>query len=126
MAYSLESKQIMKDRCDWVSELSETNHRPMNCSHLSHDKSLDTYDDPDFGLFLTDIEHLAMHMIFHDHSEEILGLPRHQNAWSIRKLHSEAKRISELKGETDQEFEAMLEKAKNYLYYYFGFFPEES
>ena len=116
----------MKDRSDWVSELSETNHRPMNCSHLSHDKSLPTYDDPDFGLFLTDIEHLAMHIIFHFDSEGILGLPRHQNAWSIKKLYSEAKRISEVKGETDEQFEAMLEQAKNYLYYYFGGFPEES
>ena len=83
-AFSMSTKSVIWHRAGSVSELDGTNHRPMECMHIDHHRGPD-YDEPDTGMLVSDIQHLAYHTLFKDMPEEI-GLAPHYNDWAINTL----------------------------------------
>jgi hypothetical protein len=63
-AFSPETKSVIRNRANGVSELSRdmVAGLPHHCSHLDHDKRNPDYDDPYNGVYATIWEHLQMHI----------------------------------------------------------------
>lgn len=101
------------------SELSGSMERPLECSHLTHDKSLPEYDTPEMGVLCTDIEHYVYHLIFKMRPEEI-GLTRSQNDWSIKEIWQRVTARSFEMGMDRDQLNAKVAEARAYWYYYLG------
>lgn len=75
----------IKVRSKGRSELSGRTDRPLHCSHFNHTKGT-TYNEPERGLRVTIIEHLAYHLLYRDRASEI-GLKSCQNEFAIDMLN---------------------------------------
>lgn len=121
MAFSIDIRHTIKDRSQYLSELTGENGRPMECSHLYHGREIEEYNDPDNGLYVTDIEHLAYHLLFAERPS-LIGLNKVENGRAIVSLYERIEwhnRSNKL--ETDLEY--MIQRAKNFWILYLGLEP---
>lgn len=118
MSYSIDMRYTIRERAYQSSELDGCDTRPLQCSHNTHLKKIPEYNDCDFGLLVTDIQHYAYHLIFRkkEHVEEILGLTYEQNNWSLDKMWQDIIVISDSIGWNRQKVLEEVEKAKLYWY----------
>lgn len=93
-AFSKSSQKEIKYRTNHKSEVSHTSNyaykkdrrsRPCEAAHINHDKKNPHYDNPDLGMYLTDIEHWIFHKEFQEFPEAI-GLSYEDNLFAIRAL----------------------------------------
>lgn len=108
----------LRDRACEVSELDQSDNRPLQCSHNTHLKGIREYNDDEYGLLVTDIQHYAYHLIFRNspYVEEVLGLNYSQNQWSIEKMWKDLMIISRSIGWSKEKVLQEVEKAKLYWY----------
>lgn len=97
---------------------------PLQCSHLSHDKSLKEYDTPEMCVLVNQLTHYAYHLIM-DQSpahRKILGLTYSQNGWTLAKLWNDIcdNRDQYAPEISDQELDNLVEKAKVLWFYLIG------
>lgn len=84
-AFSSRSRNILHHRAGGACEMTGVKGMPLECAHINHARS-SHYNDPENGIVVTPLAHLAQHLYFRDDSEEWLGLPEYQNDWSIDQL----------------------------------------
>ena len=84
-AFSYEAKQKIHGRAGRVCELSGETRFPKEAAHLNHSRKNKYYDHPGNGLLVTDIMHLAHHMLFVGNAEAI-GLTENGNSWAVGQL----------------------------------------
>ena len=77
------TKWEIKERAERKSELSGREDRPMQCAHLIHGKKYNK--NPEMGMYVTDIEHLAHHLM-HQQRPRAIGLSRNANDGAIETL----------------------------------------
>jgi len=118
MSYSINSRVRLHESAQEVSQLSGIDNRPLQCSHNTHFKKIDEYDDPRYGLLVTDIEHYAYHLIFRKspYVETVLGLTYEQNSWSLNEMWQHLMNLSNSLGMTKADVMLQVEKAKLYWY----------
>lgn len=97
-------------RARGLSELSKRSDRPRECAHLDHNKSRLTYNSPDTGLLVTDVEHLAHHLIFRDYPQDI-GLTRAANSSAIKSLVYRCRQYNAKIGLSEEDFDQELSEA---------------
>lgn len=95
-AFSLKSREEIKERAGGKSELSglspDDGHF-MHCAHLNHDRRNPNYDDPRNGKYLTVTEHYEQHLDARGRARDI-GLSEQGNDWAINKLsNTPARRV---------------------------------
>jgi hypothetical protein len=81
-SFSYEVREQIRKRAGYRSELSGRDDEPLECAHWNHDKTEQTYDDPDNGRLLLLSEHLQDHI---DRAGEN-GLSESDNNYAIRTL----------------------------------------
>lgn len=117
MSFSVETKIDIYDRAGRNSELSGETERPLECSHLSHDRGLEDYDTPEMAVLCTDIEHYAYHLIFRKNPSHI-GLTVNQNDWSINELWKKVLKNSEALDWSYEQTVLEVRKARAMWFYY--------
>ncbi len=127
MSYTPSSRHLLHEFAEERSQLTGIDTRPLQCSHNAHFKASEEYNDPKFGLLVTDIEHYAYHLIFRKtpHVEEVLGLTFEQNRWSLNEMWQQIMCISDSLGMTKGDVMKQVEAAKAYWYYMLAIDPIE-
>ena len=120
MAVSADIRYEVRERAKHKSELSGRGGRPLQCCHLSHNRD-QYYNGLDVVVLVTDIEHLAYHMLFTNKPLEI-GLHKGHNNWAIDTLLRDIHRFNDKVNRvmTDEQIEKEVEQAKNFWFYYLG------
>jgi hypothetical protein len=67
------------------SEISDKLDRPLEASHISHDRNNSLYQNPRICLLMTDEEHLIYHEDFAGYSH-LIGLTEEGNDWAIEQI----------------------------------------
>ncbi len=114
-AFTQPVKIEIKERAKERSELSGTNSRPLVCAHLQHRggrKKRSRYDYSENGLLVTDIEHLAHHLLFKN-NPEFIGLATEQNDLSLISLVKNVRDYNEQHQISDEDTHKKLSKALN-------------
>ena len=90
-AFDHRSRNLIWERAKGRSEVTGLNGRPLECSHIDHDRQSGYYQHPDNGLLLRDVEHLAYHIDFIGRARSI-GLTEQGNDYAIEQIQ---KRVEE-------------------------------
>lgn len=89
-AFSWKTRQEIKERAGYTSEISGRDDLPLECSHFNHSRDYEYYDDPTNGIYVTIYEHLAIHQEAGRHRTQYgllpNGLTKDQNLWAINKI----------------------------------------
>lgn len=124
MSFSNHTRWEIRDRSPNTSELTgEFTIRPMECSHLNHSRSFDTYDYPDNAVYCTDLEHLAYHLLFRNRPEQI-GLKAQDNNSAIVSLLYRVQRTNRKLNIDREQYEIELQRAKSFWLYHLGMYEE--
>lgn len=96
-AFTKPVRMEIKERANWISELSGENDRPLVCAHFRHKggRKKGRFDYAENGLYVTDIEHLAHHKLFERQTEKI-GLSTDQNDFAIYSLIQDIRAYNEI------------------------------
>jgi len=121
MAFERETRRDIRRRAGFESELSSINNRPLECSHLDHSRYHDSYNFPDNGVLVTDIEHYAYHQIFKLHPYHI-GLSKDDNYSALCSIYQ---RILDFNKQSciemsEDQIDSEINKAKDYWFLYLG------
>lgn len=118
MSFSLDIRHEIKDRSGYLSELTGENGRPMECSHLYHGREIEEYNNPENGLYVTDIEHLAYHLLFVE-KPSLIGLNKVENGRAIVSLYN---RIEDYNRafKLDFDLDYKIQRAKDFWALYLG------
>lgn len=121
MSFDQQSRWEIRDRAGNKSELTDISDRPLQACHLSHSRQLEEYNQPDMGVLVTDIEHLAYHLIFRYNSFEI-GLNRDCNERAIDSLYTQIRKFNKRNGikMSEEDLFGEIEKARDYWFFYLG------
>lgn len=123
MAVSDSVRYEVIDRAKHKSELTGAMGRPLQCCHLDHTRN-QYYNGEDAVVLVTDIEHLAYHLLFSGRSVEI-GLHKGHNQWAVDTLWKDILKFNERTGKKidNETLLADIERAKNFWFYYLGIEP---
>lgn len=94
MAFSKATRDIIRRRANYVSEIDGTSNIPLQCAHISHTRG-NGYNSPSNGLYLTIEQHLIDHLL----REGENGLSRYHNYLAVEKLSREVHYICGKEGE---------------------------
>lgn len=108
-AFSSRSRDVIKERAKWRSEISGRSDMPCECLHFNHNKKNSFYNNPANGVYATAIEHLAHHILYRNRPDGI-GLNKYENNWAIDTLWKRVLSYYELKNLTEDDMVAELEK----------------
>lgn len=124
MAFSQDTRLAIHKRANGLSELDYKNNVPMQCAHLTHNKSLPEYDTTDMGLLVTTIQEYAYHVIMNqsDSHRKALGLTKMQNQWSLEVLWATIQdwKIKNKPLMTNNELLDLVDQAKTEWFYHLG------
>lgn len=84
-AFGKKTRDEVIERAGGASELTGRTDRPLHASHINHNRESEDYNNPDNGILLTDVEHLAYHINHVGHARDI-GLGENQNNWAVNIL----------------------------------------
>ena len=95
-------KTDIRERANWVSELTGENDRPLVCAHFKHRRGRENaqpFNHQGNGILVTDIEHLAHHQLFKfKNFSKHIHLSTEQNYPAICALIYNCKSYNEEKG----------------------------
>jgi hypothetical protein len=121
LSFSSETSFLIRRRAGGISELDGSSDRPLEASHLNHSKSFRGYDRVSNGVLVTDIQHLAYHLLF-AHSPKEIGLTTRSNARAIESLKSRIydfnikNNLSTRKGDLNKELRIAMVLWEEFLY----------
>lgn len=116
-AFSDHTRNIIKQRAKYKSEISGDNDLELHCMHLDHTKGTRHYNSPRNGIYGTIIEHLAHHMLYRDNPEDI-GLNYQENQYAINTLRINLIREYNRIGRDTALISEDLKKAEDRVYDY--------
>jgi hypothetical protein len=85
LAFKTKTRKSIKSWARNRSEVSNENGRPLECSHVNHDRDSGYYNNPINGMLLTDEEHWIQHTDFIGYAR-FIGLTEEENGWAIDEL----------------------------------------
>lgn len=102
LAFSDKSRDKIKERAKYKSEITGRRDLPMECMHINHDKSKGKYNDPKNGIYGTVIEHFLHHYIYQGQAH-LIGLTETENDWAVQACHQRVLQASNRKGWGNEE-----------------------
>lgn len=95
-AFSNNTKELIKKRAKFKSEISGRNDMEMHCIHIDHRRDK-YYNMAGNGFYGTILEHYAHHLMFRGKAH-MIGLSESENEWSIGTLYNNLVKDYEKRG----------------------------